>query len=97
VACVAPTLIQESGPAARPVEEKRAELAALPVELRLSRDDVAQIRELGDNTGSMNLKGANPRYEGDERPDAWPLSDRLGEVAERWGIEPGRDLVPAAA
>jgi aryl-alcohol dehydrogenase-like predicted oxidoreductase len=97
VACVVPTLIQESGPAARPVEDKRAELAALPAELRLSAEDVARIRGLGDNTGSMNLKGANPRFEGDERPDAWPLSDRLGEVAERWGIEPARDLVPAAA
>ncbi len=30
VRCVAPTLIQESGPEARPVEDKRAELAALP-------------------------------------------------------------------
>jgi aryl-alcohol dehydrogenase-like predicted oxidoreductase len=97
VACVVPTLIQESGPAARPVEDKRAELAALPAELRLSAEDVARIRGLGDNTGSMNLKGANPRFEGDERPDAWPLSDHLGEVAERWGIEPARDLVPAAA
>ncbi len=34
VACVVPTLIQEAGPGARPVEEKRAELAALPAELR---------------------------------------------------------------
>ena len=30
VRCVAPTLIQEAGPAARPIEDKRAELAALP-------------------------------------------------------------------
>ena len=37
VACVAPTLIQEAGPGARPIEDKRAELAALP-EQRLSPD-----------------------------------------------------------
>ena len=30
VECAAPTLIQEAGPEARPVEDKRAELAALP-------------------------------------------------------------------
>ena len=36
VACVAPTLIQEVGPQARSLEDKRAELAALPRELRLS-------------------------------------------------------------
>ena len=32
VACVAPTLVQEAGADARPVEDKRAELAALPRE-----------------------------------------------------------------
>ena len=35
VACVAPTLIQESGPGARPIEDKRAELAALRAEAPL--------------------------------------------------------------
>ncbi len=44
VACVAPTLIQETGPQARPIEDKRAELAALPAEIRLSDEDVAAIR-----------------------------------------------------
>ena len=33
VQCVAPTLIQEAGADARPVEDKRAELAALPAEI----------------------------------------------------------------
>lgn len=96
VACVAPTLIQELGPAARPVEDKRAELAALPADPRLSASEVQAIRALGDNTGSMTLKGANPAHSGDERPDAWPLDERLGEVARRWGIEPARDLALVA-
>jgi aryl-alcohol dehydrogenase-like predicted oxidoreductase len=95
VACVAPTLIQEVGPAARPVEEKRAELAALPAEVRLSDSDVAEIRRLGDNTGSMALKGANPGFEGEERPDRWAMDERLLDVARRWEIEPQRDLVQA--
>jgi aryl-alcohol dehydrogenase-like predicted oxidoreductase len=48
VACVAPTLIQETGPGARPVEDKRAELAALPSELRLSAADLGAVNAIGD-------------------------------------------------
>ncbi|GIK77136.1 MAG: aldo/keto reductase [Acidobacteria bacterium] len=92
VRCVVPTLIQEAGPGARPIEEKRAELAALP-EVGLDPADVAAIRRIGDNTGSMALKGANPRHEGEVRADAWPLSPDLVAAGERWGVEPGRDLV----
>ncbi len=92
VECVAPTLIQEVGPEARPIEDKRAELAAVPAEQRFSDDDVAAIRAVGDNTGCMTLKGANPEHEGDERPDRWELSDELAEVGNRWGIDPARDL-----
>jgi aryl-alcohol dehydrogenase-like predicted oxidoreductase len=93
VECVAPTLIQETGPEARPIEDKRAELAALASENPLSAEDVAEIRAIGDNTGSMTLKGANPDHEGEERPDRWSLSEDLAEVGSRWGIDPGRDLV----
>jgi len=93
VESVAPTLIQEIGPEARPIEDKRAELAALPADQRLTPEDVAAIREIGDNTGCMTLKGASPEHEGDERPDRWPLTDDLAEVGTRWGIDPTRDLV----
>ncbi|MGH2831441.1 MAG: aldo/keto reductase [Solirubrobacteraceae bacterium] len=92
VRCVAPTLIQESGPQARTVEDKRAELAALPAENLLSTTEVHQLRAIGNNTGCMNLKGANPAHSGDERPDAWPLSEALRAVAEHWDIDPERDL-----
>jgi aryl-alcohol dehydrogenase-like predicted oxidoreductase len=95
VESVAPTLIQEIGPEARPIEDKRAELAALPAEQRLTPEDLEAIREIGDNTGCMALKGANPQHEGDERPDRWPLSPELAEVGTRWGIDPARDLVAA--
>jgi aryl-alcohol dehydrogenase-like predicted oxidoreductase len=93
IECVAPTLIQEAGPGARPIEEKRAELAALPAEQRLSESDVAEIRAIGDNTGSMVLKGASPAFQGEEQPDRWALSDGLIAAGERWGIDAGRDLV----
>jgi aryl-alcohol dehydrogenase-like predicted oxidoreductase len=93
VECAVPTLIQEAGVSARPVERKRAELAALPSELRLSDADVDAIRSIGDNTGCMALKGASPQHDGDERPDRWPLDARLETVARRWRIEPERDLV----
>ena len=42
VKTVVPTLVQEAGPLARPVEEKRDELAALPAELKLTADDVSR-------------------------------------------------------
>jgi hypothetical protein len=93
VSCAAPTLIQEVGPHARPVEDKRAELAELPAEVRLTDADVQEIRALGDNSGCMALKGASPQYSGEERPDRWSLDERLEDVARRWGIEPERDLV----
>ena len=92
VRCVVPTLIQEAGTAARPIEDKRAELAALP-EQRLEPDEIAAIREIGDNSGSMDLKGANPGHEGEVKPDRWPLSPELERLADRHGIEPERDLV----
>jgi hypothetical protein len=78
------------------VEDKRAELAALPPDDRLTEQDVAVIRGLGDNTGSMLLKGAHPAFEGEEQPDRWTLDERLRDVAARWRIEPARDLVQAA-
>ena len=95
VRTVVPTLVQEAGPQARAVEDKRAELAALPSDQRLSAADVAAIRALGDNTGSMVLKGATPAHDGDERADSWAMSDRLEDVARRWDIDPTRDLVKA--
>ncbi len=97
---VAPTLIQESGPDARPIEEKRKELAALAagpagadLGALLSDEELRSIREIGDNTGSMKLKGASPEHEGSPQPDRWGMDDDLSAVAARWGIDPGRALV----
>jgi hypothetical protein len=94
---VVPTLIQEVGPTARSVESKRAELAALPSDLRLSAQDVEEIRAIGDNSGTMVLKGASPEHSGEERPDRWDLDEHLARVAQRWGIAPERDLIKLAA
>ena len=95
VACCVPTLIQEAGEGARPIEDKRAELAALPAEQRLGDEDVAAIRAIGDNAGCMALKGASPDHEGTERADRWPLTPELAAVGQRWGIDPERDLTQA--
>ena len=91
-------------PATRSIEDKRAELAAvagLPGVADggspLSAEEVRQIRAIGDNTGCMALKGANPAHDGPARPDRWDLSNELTEVAERWSIDPARDLVFSAA
>jgi aryl-alcohol dehydrogenase-like predicted oxidoreductase len=96
VECVAPTLIQELGDRACPIEAKRVELGRLPAEQRLTPEDVETICVIGDNTGSMALKGASPAFEGDEQPDRWGLSKELVEAGSRWGIDPQRDLVASA-
>ncbi|HEX7290178.1 MAG TPA: aldo/keto reductase [Conexibacter sp.] len=95
VRCVAPTLLQESGESARPVEDKRAELAALPREIVLSAEEVAELRAIGDNANCMTLKGGVPDHEGPALPDRWQLDERLAELAARWEIDPARDLVQA--
>jgi len=92
VRCVAPTLIQESGSDARPIEDKRAELGSLPAEVKLSEAEVAELRAIGDNSGSMALKGASSEYEGESLADRWTLDSELDELAARWRIEPRRDL-----
>jgi len=97
VRCIAPTLIQEPGDAARPVERKRADLAGVPARVVLSDEDVAEIRAIGDNTGCMALKGASPQFAGTPQPDRWPLDGALQELAARWAIDPERDLAQAAA
>jgi aryl-alcohol dehydrogenase-like predicted oxidoreductase len=97
VECVVPTLIQEAGEEACPIEAKRVELGALPVEQRISEAEVAEIRAVGENAGSMALKGANPAHEGEERPDRWGLSPELAAAGARWGIDPERDLAGSAA
>ncbi len=95
VECVVPTLIQEAGDGARSIESKRDELAELPVEVRLDSTDLAAIREIGDNTGSMRLKGASPDHEGDEAPDRWELSEELAATGRGYGIRP--ELLRASA
>jgi aryl-alcohol dehydrogenase-like predicted oxidoreductase len=111
VRCVAPTLIQEAGgendsrdsDRPRPIEDKRAELAAvarLPGVLPgaddeprlLSAQELERIRAIGDNTGCMALKGASPAHEGPRQPDRWELDSELARLAERWSIDPERDL-----
>jgi aryl-alcohol dehydrogenase-like predicted oxidoreductase len=93
VRCVAPTLIQESGAGARSVEQKRAELAAVRYPSPLSAEEVLEIRAIGDNRGSMALKGASPEYSGAPLADRWELDGELTAIATRWQIEPARDLV----
>ncbi|MGE4426849.1 MAG: aldo/keto reductase [Solirubrobacteraceae bacterium] len=96
VACVAPTIIAEMPGGAVPVrtvEEKRAELAAVPAHVRLTPTELERITALGDNSGSMALKGASPVYDGEVRADQWPLGAEHTAVARRWGIDPHQELV----
>ena len=67
----------------------------MPAPPPLTAEEVAEIRAIGDNTGSMALKGAAPGFDGAAAADRWPLTDELSEVAGRWGIDPARDLAKA--
>jgi aryl-alcohol dehydrogenase-like predicted oxidoreductase len=92
VESVIPTLIQEAGENARLIEDKVAELAALP-KVKFSADEIAEIAAIGNNKGCMNLKGGNPDFTGPIAADQWPLTPELVEAGSRWGINPAQDLI----
>jgi aryl-alcohol dehydrogenase-like predicted oxidoreductase len=85
VESVVPTFIQEAGEKARPIEDKIREFATLP-DVRLTPDEVEEVRQIGDNTGCMMLKGASKRHQTSERPDEWPIREDLLELAGRYGL-----------
>jgi aryl-alcohol dehydrogenase-like predicted oxidoreductase len=91
IQCVVPTLIEEPG-GAKPIERKREELAAVPEISPLTIEEVVEVRAIGDNTGSMLLKGATPDHEGEDQPDRWAPAPEQLELAKRWRIDPDRDL-----
>jgi aryl-alcohol dehydrogenase-like predicted oxidoreductase len=91
VDCVVPTLIEEPG-SAKPIERKREELAAVTELSPLTVEEVVELRAIGDNSGSMLLKGATPDHEGEDQPDRWALGPDQVELARRWRIDPARDL-----
>jgi aryl-alcohol dehydrogenase-like predicted oxidoreductase len=98
VRIVAPTLIQE--PDGRPIEAKRAELAATPAAVVLSDEEIAEIRAVGDNRNCMLLKGGTPDHHGEPLADRWALDHELVATGARWGIDAEADLrgpAPAAA
>jgi len=85
VESVVPTFIQEAGDSARPIEDKIREFGALPA-VRLLPDEVEAVRQIGDNTGCMALKGASKRHAFSERPDEWPMREDLLALAARYGL-----------
>mgnify|MGYP001794142258 CR=1 FL=1 len=91
VRSVIPTMIQEVGADAKPIEEKIDDLAATPV-LKLNADEMEELRRIGDNTGCMTLKGGNPEHTGEPQPDRWSLTNDLTQVAQRWHIDPASAL-----
>ncbi|MDB4618571.1 MAG: aldo/keto reductase [Akkermansiaceae bacterium] len=87
VKCVVPTVIQEAGENAVPIEDKIRDYASLPEDFRFTPEEVEQIRQWGDNTGCMTLKGASTRHDGPcERPDEWPMRDDLLVLADQYEL-----------
>ena len=105
VRCVVPTLIQEPGEGARPVEDKRAELAALEgIGVRLGEDELRAIRELGRQLRVHDPEGRQQRTRGTgaARPLApergaggrgRTLGDRSGEGPRAARADAGGGLV----
>jgi aryl-alcohol dehydrogenase-like predicted oxidoreductase len=85
VESVVPTFMQEAGDDARPIEDKIRAFAVLP-DVRLTPEEVEWVRQIGDNTGCMTLKGASQRHTTSTRPDEWPMRTDLLELAERHGL-----------
>jgi len=85
VESVVPTFIQESGEEARAIESKIREFAALP-DVRFTPEEVDEIRQIGDNTGCMKLKGASKRHQISERADEWPMRNDLLELAASYNL-----------
>jgi aryl-alcohol dehydrogenase-like predicted oxidoreductase len=91
VKSVIPTLIQEVGANAKSIETKVDELASLP-DVKLNEEECEFIAEIGDNTGCMELKGANPAHVGEPLPDRWGLTHDHELFAKKWSIDPDADL-----
>ncbi len=85
VASVVPTFLQETGEGMRPIEEKIREFVPLPA-VRLSEEEIEMVRQIGDNTGCMMLKGASKRHSISERADEWPMREELLEIGRRYGV-----------
>ncbi|MBA4146705.1 MAG: aldo/keto reductase [Verrucomicrobia bacterium] len=92
VESVVPTIIQEIGAKAKSIESKVDELAQLP-EIKIDEEDCERIAHIGNNKGCMELKGANPGHIGEPQPDRWGISNDHLIEAERWGVDPAKDLV----
>ena len=71
--------------AARPIEDKIREFGKMP-DVRLTPEEIESIRQIGDNTGCMKLKGASKRHATSERCDEWPMKPELLELAQREGL-----------
>lgn len=89
VASVVPTFMQEVGEGARPIEDKIREFSQMPGDLRLTPEEIEQVRRIGDNTGCMTLKGASQRHSEHLRCDEWPMRPELLELAARYGLGSG--------
>jgi aryl-alcohol dehydrogenase-like predicted oxidoreductase len=91
VQSVIPTLIQEVGANAKPIETKVEELAAVK-KVNLSEEELELISEIGNNEGCMELKGSNRAHTGEALPDRWGITHDHEEIARRWNIDPDGDL-----
>ena len=83
VACVAPTLIQESGAGARTIESKRAELSALPAKPAIKEEAWRDSRDRGQHwLHGTEGGGSRPRGRG----STGSLADRRRAIRARGAL-----------
>ena len=89
VACAAPTLIQESGPSARPIEDKRADLAGVSARPRLSAADVADAAPDRRQHRLHGAEGRGPRSRGGGAAGSLAGQPGAGGARRALGHRPG--------
>lgn len=89
VKAVVPTIIQEKE--GRPILKKIQELAKLQT-VSLTKEEQETLAKIGNNKGCMDLRGANPQYQGDPIADRWQIDLELERLAQQWGIDPVEEL-----
>ena len=85
VECVAPTLIQEPGPDAKPIERKREELAAVPAGPVLTDEEVVEIRDDRRQPRLDAAEGRDARPRGRRAPRPLGGGRREGRAGRRAG------------
>ncbi len=87
VRSVVPSFMEESGDEAKSIERQVEDFAGVSP-IAFTAAELAEIEQIGDNQGRLDLRGAHRSHLGEPEADRWALNSDLRAVAERWRIDP---------